>query len=119
MCFFSLFLISCKTKCVNRHSSQGLPSTTADVRCLKIQDKAKKEGIRTKVCYNGPLIRGADPGAIDPNPEACNALINKADKECDALPYDPDSIVQTSGSSFYKRLPDCDECKNCEPISNP
>ena len=107
--FFSLFLISCKTRCARS-------SVTADIRCLNLKSEAIKRGKKTGVCYDGPLLKGYDKGAIDPDPKACDALYKEAQKKCDALPPDPDSIKQLSGSSFYKRLPDCDECKDCEPI---
>ena len=109
ICFFSLFLISCKTKCV--HSSK-----TTDVRCLKLEDEAYEKGVQAGFCYDGPLTVGQYTEVKHPDPEACKILIIEAEKKCDALPYDPDSIRQLSGSSFYKRLPDCDECKDCEPI---
>ena len=109
ICFFSLFLISCKTKCVRS-------SKTDDIRCLDLKREARKIGEKAGVCYDGPLTVGQYTEVQHPDPEACQALGDEAQKKCDALPYDPDSIRQLSGSSFYKKLPDCDECKDCEPI---
>ena len=104
-----MFLISCKTKCVRS-------SKTADRRCLDLKSEARKRGEKAGVCYVGPLTVGLDKEAKHPDPEACRALGLEAQKKCDALPPDPDSTMYLSGSSFYKKLPDCDECKDCEPI---
>ncbi len=93
-----------------------MESVTTDIRCLNLKSEAHNKGKKAGVCYDGPLTVGLDKEAKDPDPEACKALTIEAEKKCDALPPDPDSIIQVSGSSFYKGLPDCDECKDCEPI---
>ena len=109
ICFFSLFLISCKTRCDRSFK-------TADRRCLDLKREATKKGKKAGICYDGPLTIGLDKEAKHPDPEACSDLYKDAQKQCDALPPDPDSTMYLSGSSFYKGLPDCDECKDCEPI---
>ncbi len=93
-----------------------MESVTTDIRCHNLYIEAINKGKKDGVCYKGPLLKGRDAGAIDPDPEACKALYAEAKKKCDALPPDPDSMIQVSGSSFYKKLPDCSECKECEPI---
>ena len=83
-------------------------STSYDKRCVKLQDEALKTGIETRVCAKipedaPPMTRSeAERLYPDPDPVACKALFTEARAKCDALPYDPDSIVVTSGSSFYK-----------------
>ena len=118
-----MFLISCKTKCVRS-------SKTADRRCLDLKSEARKRGEKAGVCYVGPLTVGLDKEAKHPDPEACRALGLEAQKKCDALPPDPNSLKTFSGTRVYKGkelvsvngepvskgLPDCDECKDCEPI---
>ena len=119
-----LFTISCgkSNKCVETAHY----SVTHDVRCLEIRYDAYDKGTETGVCYRGPLIEGGK----DPDPEACSALYKEAQKKCDALPPDPESQKTVSGTTLYKGreliavdgkpvskgLPDCDECKDCEPI---
>ena len=104
-------------------------SVTEDVRCDKFYKEARDKGRATKVCYNGPLLQGYDKGSVDSNPVACNVLYDEAEKKCNNLPKDPDSIIQVSGSATYRGgrpvmidgkpvygLPYCDECKECNPI---
>ncbi len=92
---------------------------------MKIRYDAYDKGTETGVCYRGSLIEGEHP-----DPEACKALYVEAQKKCDALPPDPNSLKTVSGTRVYKDnelvsvngepvskgLPDCDECKECEPI---
>ena len=101
-------------------------SVTLDYRCTEIRYKALEEGKKIGVCYDP---RALEPGN-DPDPEACKALLTEAQKKCDALPPDPNSLKTVSGTRVYKGkelvsvngepvskgLPDCDECKDCEPI---
>ncbi len=124
MSFVFLFTVSCgkSNKCVETSNY----SVTHDVRCLKIRYDAIEEGEKTGVCYDS---RALNPGK-DPDPEACKALLKEAQKKCDALPPDPESLKTVSGTRVYKDgelvsvngepvskgLPDCDECKDCEPI---
>ena len=128
MSFVFLSTVACgkSNKCVDTSNY----SVTLDYRCLKLQDEAYDKGTETGVCYIGPLIKGIHDGAIDPDPEACKALYVEAQKKCDALPPDPNSLKTVSGTRVYKngelvsvngepvskRLPDCDECKDCEPV---
>ena len=128
MSFVFLFTVACgkSNKCVETSNY----SVSHDMRCMKIRYDAYDKGTETGVCYRGPLIQGIHDGAIDPDPEACKALYVEAQKKCDALPPDPNSLKTVSGTRVYKDgelvsvngepvskgLPDCDECKDCEPI---
>ena len=123
-----LFTVSCgkSNKCVEKSNY----SVVEDYRCTEIIYKAIDKGKQTGVCYDGPLVRGIHKGADHPNPEACSALYAEAQKKCDALPPDPEALQPVSGTRVYKDgelvsvngepvskgLPDCDECKDCEPI---
>ena len=97
--FLSYFLVSCQSRldCIK---PGALGSKTEDIRCLKLEDEAYKKATEAGVCYRGPLLKGFDAGAIDPDPEACDAIYEEAEKKCDALPYDPKYIKFVSGSSF-------------------
>ncbi len=118
-----------KKRCFkNKHTPEA--SVILDDRCIKIRYKAIDKGQETGVCYDGPLVRGIDKGADHPDPEACKALLAEAQKKCDALPPDPKfqkpvsrteiykdgELVSVNGEPVSKGLPDCDECKDCEPI---
>ena len=97
LCFF-FSLVSCK---------KGIEdcSTSYDKRCYKLMDEAYKKGVAIGVCYDPPEDKtyyAEDAPRLDPDHEACNALIEEASAKCEALPDDPDSIVVTSGSTFYK-----------------
>ena len=97
-------LLSCTGRqnahCIKDNSNQELQ--TSDSRCDIIMEKAYKKGTDTGVCYRGPLFKGRDPEAIDPDPKACDALYEEAQKKCDALPYDPKYIETLSRTSIYK-----------------
>ena len=95
--FLFPILVSCK-ECADK----GKNSVIIDERCLKIRLEAGKKGKETGVCYDGPLIKGIDEGAIDPDPEKCKALLDEAQKKCDALPPDPNSLKTVSGNIIYK-----------------
>ena len=100
--FLSVLLLSCKDslKCV---SIGALASKTGDTRCLKLQDEAHKKATEAGVCYSGPLLKGVDPGAIDPDPEKCDAIYAEAQKKCDSLPFDLKYIEAVSGSATYDK----------------
>ena len=120
-----LFTVSCgkNKKCVKKNQSD---SVIEDDRCTDFHYKAIRNGRKIGVCYDGPLIEGGK----DPDPEACKALLAEAQKKCDALPPDPKvlkpvsrteiykdgELVSVNGEPVSKGLPDCDECKDCEPI---
>ncbi len=126
-----LFTLGCgksdKKKCKKKNH---LASVYIDVRCDKFHTEAYNQGTKTGVCYRGPLIKGIHEGVVDPYPEACKALYKEAQKKCDALPPDPKfqkpvsrteiykdgELVSVDGEPVSKGLPDCDECKDCEPI---
>ena len=117
--FILLFIGACEERlCV---STGGLKSVSIDIRCEKLQDEAMKKGVELGVCYDGPLLVGweIDEEDADPDHKACIALWNKANKQCKALPPDPDSMKQVSDSSFGKRvsLPICEKCPKCKPVS--
>ena len=129
MSFIFLFTVSCgkNKKCVKKNQSD---SVIEDDRCTDFHYKAIRNGRKIGVCYDGPLLKGRDARAIDPDPEACKALLAEAQKKCDALPPDPKfqkpvsrteiykdgELVSVNGEPVSKGLPDCDECKDCEPI---
>ena len=108
-------------------------STAIDIRCDKLWDEAREKGKETGVCYDGPLIVGRDIEAeeADPDYEACLDLMKEANKKCEALPYDPESIIQLSGSGFISeegiiidgelitidKLKDCEKCSNCRKLT--
>lgn len=94
----SLFTVACED-CVPK--KDVLASTFIDIRCDALHAEADKKGVEEGFCYDRTSISRSDPRAVDPDPKACNALWIEADKKCDALPPDPDSIIQTSGSAFY------------------
>ena len=139
MSFIFLFTISCgksdknskskktetgnKKRCLkNKHTPEA--SVIEDYRCTKLIYKAIDKGIETGVC-RGKYVDGEHP-----DPEACKALLAEAQKKCDALPPDPKALKPVSRTEIYKYgelvsvngepvskgLPDCDECKECEPI---
>ena len=79
---FLLLLLSCTGR-------SKLPMWCSDLRCEKIENEADKEAKNSGFCYNGPLIKGKDSGAIDPDPEKCRAFYEEAVKKCDTLPQPP------------------------------
>ncbi len=95
-------------------SSGALKSTYYDKRCDKFFAEASAKKKETGVCDIKPDIAEEEKeGLINAHflidyyeyyltPEKCKELWSKPYKQCRALPYDPDSIVQTSGSSFLK-----------------
>ena len=96
-CFF-FFLVSCKRETEDC-------STSYDKRCRKFQDEATAKAKETGVCYEAPegeVVFDEDRPHLDPDHVACKALYAEARAKCEALPDDPDSIVVTSGSTFYK-----------------
>ena len=101
---FFFLLLSCtgrqNAQCIEDNSSHE--SQTVDSRCHKIMSKADDEAEASGYCYFGPLLKGRDAGAIDPDPEKCKAFYKEAGKKCDALPYDPKYITTLSGTSTYK-----------------
>ena len=103
---FFFFLLSCTGRqdahCIEEDPNDALASKTVDSRCQELRYEAYEKGTETGVCYRGPLFKGRDPGAIDPDPEACNALYEEAKKKCEALPYDPKYITTLSGTSTYQ-----------------
>ena len=92
---------SCKEFC---SFSEGYPlaSTVVDIRCHRIKITASIEGKKKKYCYDGPLLKGIDKEAVDPDPVQCKALHDQAQKKCDALTPDPSMIRPVSGSVIYK-----------------
>lgn len=77
-------------------------SVVLDERCIRLKIQAGIKGKAAGFCYDGPLYKGWDKEAVDPDPEACRALRRTAQKECDALPPDPKSEVSMSDSAVYK-----------------
>ena len=129
-----LFIGACENRCRPKGAnSKGLNSVIFDERCQKLRTEAIKKGKELGVCYDGPLTQGIDIKAKDADPDhiACKALLNKAQKKCDALPPDPKSKKPLSRSTTVhngnvivdgkrvskKKLPWCDECPTCKPIS--
>ena len=104
---FLFILLSCSGKSGMQCNESGggggfQASKTEDLRCLAIQDKVLKKAEAPGFCYIGPLIKGLDPGAIDPDPEKCSAFAEEAAKKCEALPpLKPEDIDQVSGSATY------------------
>ena len=96
----------CKTVCSVKSSDSEVSASTiipGDIRCLDLRIAAYKEGQKKGYCYNGPLLKGRDKEAIDPDPMLCKALVAQTKKECDNLPYDPSMIdQQISGTTTYK-----------------
>ena len=108
-------------------------SKAIDTRCRKLIREASKKGKELGFCYDGPLTIGWDITREEahPNYEACMNLFKEADKKCQALPYDPESIVQLSGSGFISaegiiidgelitidKLRVCEKCSNCRKIT--
>ena len=108
-------------------------SKVIDIRCMKLIREASKKGKKMGICYDGPLIVGRDIEREEAHPdyEACMALFKEADKQCQALPYDPESVVQVSGSGFISaegiivdgefisidKLRDCKRCSNCRKLT--
>ena len=101
---FLLLLLSCTGRqdahCIEFNSNHA--SQTSDSRCRKIMAKAAKEAKASGYCYSGPLTKGLDPGAIDPDKEKCDAIYKAGGDKCRALPYDPKYITTLSGTSTYK-----------------
>ena len=80
-------------------------SKTVDARCEEIMSKADDEAEASGFCYVGPLLKGADPGAIDPDPEKCSAFYEEARKKCEALPpisERPEDLEYLSGGGIYE-----------------
>ena len=101
---FFLF-VSCKGRqnldCLEPNPDSRSDSKTVDVRCEKIRYEADKKAKASGFCYVGPLTKGLDPGAVDPDPEKCSAFYEEGGKKCDALPplsERPEDIDQLSGS---------------------
>ncbi len=91
---FILLFVSCDCK----------KSVRIDKRCMKIRAEARKKGYETGVCYKpakGELITSSEAKRLDPDREACKAILDEAYKKCDALPPpSKDDIEWLSGSSF-------------------
>ncbi len=85
----------------NIQASVVLPG---DRRCRKIRGDAHELGRKQGVCFNGPLyINGVRQPQTDPDPEACQALIDQAKENCKKLPPDPSQVNQTvSGTTVFK-----------------
>ena len=98
-------LLSCTGKSGILCESSGAEySISSDARCDIIMEKASAEAKASGFCYVGPLLKGRDPGAIDPDPEKCSAIYKEAQKKCDALPPPkPEDINQLSGSAIYHK----------------
>ena len=143
-----LFMGACEEKlCVSKELRSKLiakfkpldrPKSTygskiIDIRCDKLITEAGNKGREMGVCYDGPLTIGRDIEREEAHPdyEACMDLMKEADKKCQALPYDPESVVQVSGSGFVSAegiivdgvririedLKDCEKCSNCRELS--
>ena len=102
-------LLSCTGRagmqCNESGGSGSQDSKTADSRCLEIQGKVLKKAEASGFCYVGPLIKGLDPGAIDPDPEKCSAFAEEAKKKCDALPpisERPEDLEYLSGGGIFE-----------------
>ena len=100
----SFFIVACED-CVPKKDGP-IASTFIDIRCQKFIREAREKGIASGVCYKRPensrkIWYAEEVRRLHPDPEACQALYDEADKKCEALPDDPDSIIQTSGSAFY------------------
>ena len=103
---FLFLLLSCigrpNPNCREPDPNDHLESKTVDIRCEEIMAKADDEAEASGYCYVGPLLKGLDPGAIDPDKEKCDAFYEEAGKKCDALPYDPKYMDTLSGSATYQ-----------------
>ena len=102
---FLLVFLSCTGRPQWQCGGEGgaIKSTAYDKRCDKFFDEAKTKAKETGVCHSGPLTPGLDPGAIDPDPEACEAIGAEARKKCSDLgPPGPGDLVYTSGSAIFE-----------------
>ena len=106
---FLFLLLSCTGRqnlnCREPNPNDHLESKTEDVKCLEIRYKADDEAEASGFCYTGPLLKGRDPGAIEPDPEKCNAFYEEAAKKCADLPplsERPEDLIQVSGSAIYR-----------------
>ncbi len=75
-----------------------------DIRCHNMIGDAYALGKKLGYCYDGPLrINGVRQAQTPPDPEACDALVDKAKEECKKLPPDPSMMDQTvSGTTVFK-----------------
>ena len=102
---FCFLLLSCTGRqnahCIEDDRTYD-ESQTSDSRCDEIMAKAHQEAEASGYCYVGPLQKGSDPGAIDPEPEKCRAIYKAGGDKCRALPFDPKYFDTLSGTSVYK-----------------
>ena len=75
-----------------------------DIRCYAMRGDAHRLGKKRGYCFDGPLfIDGKEQPQTDPNPEACDALMDQAEEKCKKLPPDPSMMDQTvSGTTVFK-----------------
>ena len=106
---FLFILLSCTGRagmqCNESGGGGSQDSVSIDSKCHAIVSKAHKEAEASGFCYVGPLSKGLDPGAIDPDPEKCDAFYEEAGKKCDALPpisERPEDLEYLSGGGIYK-----------------
>ena len=97
VCFLFFSFVSCKR-------GTNYCSTSYDKRCIKLESDAYDKGVEMGFCYkipkDSPPMTSNEVDRLHPDLEACNAIYAEARKKCHALPYDLDSIVVTSGSTF-------------------
>ncbi len=104
--FNKTFYSSCDDYCSGTPSNiKASVIMPGDIRCHNMIGDAYALGRELGYCYNGTIhrINGVLPDKTDPNPEACDALVDQAKENCKKLPPDPSMMDQTvSGTTVFK-----------------
>ena len=89
--FNKTFYASCEDYCTGTPSNiEASVIMPGDIRCHNMIGEAFELGRELGVCFDGPLrINGVRQPQTDPDPEACDALVDQAKEECKKLPPDP------------------------------
>ncbi len=96
---------SCEDYCNRARGNSNIEHSVriGDLRCYDMRGDAHELGKKQGVCYDGPFLKGIHKAAVDPDPEACQALIDQAKENCKKLPPDPSMMDQTvSGTTVFK-----------------
>ncbi len=105
--FNKTFYASCKDYCTRSKEIPGNMDASVRIknrRCHNMYMNAMTEGEKLGVCYDGPsVIDGVRQDTTDPDPVACQALIDQSQEACKKLPPDPSQMNQTvSGTTIFK-----------------
>ena len=92
---------SCKEFCTQKSNHLASTVIEGDYRCHVMEGKAYDRGQKLGYCDDWTKTTGNKPR--HPDPEKCQAEIDKAREECKKLPKDPSQMDRpVSGSATYK-----------------